>query len=200
MVNTCPSRRPSPPPTRDPGRLRGLQRRLTSSALDEVHLEIAPGQPEGVFVTAQQSSEVNSQPIGYWAGESYRRIAAAIRQSLAEEGLTQPQWWMLNHVAKGEWSQAALLDKLAPINANEQGLDLVHELDGLIERGWLTREPATEQLTLTPEGEAGRRQTWDRNGATHRGMIAGVSGPEYDACITVLQRIVGNLGGDPSPH
>ncbi len=151
-------------------------------------------------MTAQQSSEVQSQPIGYWTGEAYRHIAAAIRESLAEEGLTQPQWWMLNHVAKGEWRQDTLLDKLAPVNATEQNLDLVHELGGLIERGWLTREPATEQLTLTPEGEAGRRHTWDRNGATHHGMIAGVSEAEYDVCITVLQRIVGNLGGDPSPH
>ncbi len=151
-------------------------------------------------MTAQQGSEVNSQPIGYWTGEAYRRIAAAIRESLAEEELTQPQWWMLNHVAKGEWRQDALLDKLAPVNANEQGLNLVRELDGLIEQGWLTRVPTTEQLTLTPEGEAGRRQTWDRNRATHRGMIAGVSEAEYDVCITVLQRIVGNLGGDSSPH
>lgn len=151
-------------------------------------------------MTAEQSSEVKSQPIGYWTGEAYRHIAAAIRESLAEERLTQPQWWMLNHVAKGEWRQDALLDKLAPVNANEQGLNLAHELDGLIERGWLTREPATEHLTLTPEGEAGRRQTWDRNGAAHRSMIAGVSEAEYDVCITVLQRIVRNLGGDPSPR
>lgn len=159
-----------------------------------------PINPEGVFVTAQQSSEVKSQPIGYWTGEAYRHIAAAIRTSLAEEGLTQPQWWMLNHVANADWTPDALLDKLAPVNANEQDLLLVRELDGLIERGWLYREPATEQLVLTREGEAGRRQTWDRNGGTHRRMIAGVSEAEYDVCITVLQRIVGNLGGDPSPH
>ena len=151
-------------------------------------------------MTAQQSNEVNSQPIGYWTGEAYRRIATAIRASLAKEGLTQPQWWMLNHVAKGDWKQDALLDKLGRFNANEQGLDLLNEHDDLIERGWLTREPATEQLTLTAEGEAGRRRTWERNGDAHRSMIAGVSEAEYDACITVLQRIVGNLGGDPSPH
>ncbi len=151
-------------------------------------------------MTTTPNNEVTSQPIGYWTGEAYRLIAGAIRDSLATEGLTQPQWWMLNHVAKDQWTSAALLEKLAPVNANEQNLDLVQELDGLLQRGWLTDHPATQELSLTPEGEEGRRRTWDRNGATHRHMIAGVSDREYDDCIRVLQRIVGNLGGDPSPH
>ena len=107
---------------------------------------------------------------------------------------------MLNHLANGHWTRGALLDKLAPANANEQGMKLDQELDGLIERGWLIHDTATQKLNLTTAGEEGRQQTWERNGATHRAMIAGVSDAEYDDCIRVLQRIVGNLGGDPSPH
>ena len=149
---------------------------------------------------ASQSNEIKSQPIGYWTGEAYRHIARAIRQSLAAQNLTQPQWWMLNHVAKGEWTHDALLNKLAPFNANEQELDLDHELEDLIEREWMTHDTATQELHLTVRGEEGRQQAWQRNGATHRAMIAGVSDEEYDDCIRVLQHIVGNLGGDPSSH
>lgn len=60
--------------------------------------------------------------------------------------------------------------------------------------------PSDAALSLTTTGEAGRQQAWQRNSSTHRAMIAGVSDAEYDDCISVLQRIVGNLGGDPSPH
>lgn len=147
-----------------------------------------------------QSNEIQSQPIGYWTGEAYRHISRAIRRSLSAEDLTQPQWWMLNHVARRQWNQAALLSKLAPVNANEQNLDLMNELDDLIHRGWLTRDTETQELHLTARGVEGRQRTWERNGATHRSMVAGVSDEEYDDCIRVLQRIVGNLGGNPSSH
>lgn len=149
---------------------------------------------------ADQTNEIKSQPIGYWTGEAYRRIASAIRESLAAEGLTQPQWWTLNHVANGEWTRGALVEKLAPFSANEQGLDLDDELDDMLERGWVTHNAATEKLRLTTTGEEHRQQAWERNGATHRAMLGGVSDEEYDDCISVLQRVVGNLGGDPSPH
>ena len=152
------------------------------------------------MTAAAADNEIKSQPIGYWTGEAYRHIAAAIRESLATQGLTQPQWWMLNHVAKDHWTRSTLLVKLTPGNANEQGLDLDHEFDALVERGWLTQDTVTQQLSLTAQGETGRRQTWESNGAAHRRMIAGLTDEQYDDCIQILQRIVGNLGGDPSPH
>lgn len=145
-------------------------------------------------------NEIKSQPIGYWTGEAYRRIAGAIRESLAAEGLTQPQWWTLNHLANGEWTRGALVEKLAPFSANEQGLKLDEELDGVLERGWAMHDAATDKLSLTTTGHQHRLQAWERNGATHRAMLGGVSDAEYDDCISVLRRIVGNLGGDGSPH
>lgn len=147
-----------------------------------------------------QTNEIKSQPIGYWTGEAYRRIAGAIRASLAAEGLTQPQWWTLNHVANGEWTRSALVEKLAPFSADEQGLDLDEELDRLLEQGWATHDTVTDKLSLTTTGEEHRQRAWARNGATHRAMLDGVSDGQYDDCISILQRIVGNLGGDPSPH
>jgi hypothetical protein len=38
------------------------------------------------------------QPIGYWSGETYRTVVGRIRSDLALESLTQPHWWVLNHV------------------------------------------------------------------------------------------------------
>ncbi|SDG39735.1 hypothetical protein SAMN05216377_111163 [Pseudonocardia oroxyli] len=50
------------------------------------------------------------QPIGYWSGEAYRRIAAAIRESLAANALTRPQWWILNHLDGGPRSRDVLVE------------------------------------------------------------------------------------------
>ncbi|MFZ4283174.1 MarR family transcriptional regulator, partial [Streptomyces rhizosphaericola] len=36
------------------------------------------------------------QPIGYWSGAAHGATVAHIRAALAEHGLTQPPWWVLN--------------------------------------------------------------------------------------------------------
>jgi hypothetical protein len=43
------------------------------------------------MTTPYRREDLARQPIGYWSGEAYRRVADALRQSLAGSGLTQPQ-------------------------------------------------------------------------------------------------------------
>ena len=65
--------------------------------------------------TTHSREELGRQPIGYWSGEAYRRVAEAIRGSLAASGLTQPQWWILNRIedpSRG-WTRAGLVEELA---------------------------------------------------------------------------------------
>jgi hypothetical protein len=96
--------------------------------------------------------ELAAQPIGYWSGETYRRVVGRIRDELAVEGLTQPHWWTLNHVAgaPGTWTPAALRERLTPFD--DQDSDFGAVFDDLAARDWLTRDPATGTLTLTPAG------------------------------------------------
>ncbi|MGL5912112.1 MAG: hypothetical protein ACRCZP_19065, partial [Phycicoccus sp.] len=67
--------------------------------------------------------ELVAQPIGYWSGEAYRRIAAAIRESLAVNDLTQPQWWVLGRVVDTSraGTRSGLSEELAPYSAAEEG-------------------------------------------------------------------------------
>ncbi|NEE60965.1 MarR family transcriptional regulator, partial [Streptomyces sp. SID8455] len=38
------------------------------------------------------------QPIGYWSWAAHDATVTHIRSALAEHGLTQPPWWVINQV------------------------------------------------------------------------------------------------------
>jgi hypothetical protein len=73
------------------------------------------GEPATVTTTTCSQEDLVRQPIGYWSGEAYRRVADAIRSSLAANGLSQPQWWILNRLedTSRAWTRAGLVEELA---------------------------------------------------------------------------------------
>jgi uncharacterized protein (TIGR02246 family) len=133
-----------------------------------------------------------AQPIGYWSGEAYRRIAAAIRGTLAERGLSQPQWWILNHLDAGPHTRAELIEKLADYSTREEGRDIAAEFDALVESGLVD---AT--AVMTPAGRTRLAEAREHSSITQATIRNGVSDDEYARTIDVLRRMVGNLGGDP---
>ncbi|PIM71897.1 MarR family transcriptional regulator [Streptomyces sp. JV178] len=138
--------------------------------------------------------EVAAQPIGAWTGEAYRHVVGALRAQLAVEGLTQPHWWTLNHVAgePGRWTRATLVERLAKYE--DLGIDFDGVFDDLVARGWLTEDAGL--MTLTEAGEEGRLRARERNARVHRQMHEGVDTADFVTTINVLRRMVANLGGD----
>ncbi|MEU4358646.1 MarR family winged helix-turn-helix transcriptional regulator [Streptomyces virginiae] len=148
------------------------------------------------MTTAKQYSraQLAAQPIGYWSREVANLAIGALRTALAEEDLTQPHWWTLNHVAgaPGAWTRPTLTTKLAPYDDQHTDFDTVY--DDLTARGWLAE--TTDGMTLTEAGEAGRLRAQARNAKVHTAMRQGIDDAEYAATIDVLRRMAGNLGGD----
>ncbi|MER7585367.1 MarR family transcriptional regulator [Kitasatospora sp. NPDC097691] len=138
---------------------------------------------------------IAAQPIGAWSGEAYRRVVGGLREQLAAEGLTQPHWWTLNHVAgrPGGWNRTTLTERLTPYDDQDTAFDTV--FDDLIARGWLT-EHADASLTLTDDGEAGRLRARDRNLRIHERTHEGIAPEDFVTTINVLRRMVANLGGN----
>ncbi|MFI8320561.1 MarR family winged helix-turn-helix transcriptional regulator [Streptomyces sp. NPDC085529] len=138
--------------------------------------------------------EVAAQPIGAWSGLAYRSVVGALREQLAVEGLTQPHWWTLQHVAgdPGRWTRAALTDRLK--RWDDLGTDFDAVFDDLVGRGWLTEEAG--RMTLTEAGEEGRVRARERNARIHRQVHEGVDTADFVTTINVLRRMVANLGGD----
>jgi hypothetical protein len=139
--------------------------------------------------------ELTAQPIGYWTGAAYRAVVGRIRAELAVEQLTQPHWWVLNHVAgaPGTWQRDDLTDRLKPYD--DQQTDFPAVYDDLEKRGWLLRSPEGS-LTLTEEGEQGLARARERNHRAHTQMHQGITPEEYAATLTILRRVIDNLGGD----
>lgn len=135
-----------------------------------------------------------AEPIGYWTGAAYRAVVGRIRADLAVEGLTQPHWWILNHVAgaPGTWDRERLTARLA--RYDDQDTDFPAVFDDLRARGWVTE--AEGLLSLTEEGEQGRRRAGKRGSAAHARMHEGIPPADYAAALNVLRRVLDNLGED----
>lgn len=135
-----------------------------------------------------------AEPIGYWTGAAYRAVVGRIRADLAVEGLTQPHWWILNHVAgaPGSWARERLTARLARFD--DQDTDFAAVFGDLRARGWLTE--ADGLLTLTEEGERGRQRARSRGSAAHAQMHEGIAAADYAAALNVLRRVLDNLGED----
>ncbi|MEV2197152.1 MarR family transcriptional regulator [Streptomyces phaeochromogenes] len=146
-------------------------------------------------LTSYPRQQLAAQPIGYWTGAAYREVVGRIRKELATESLTQPHWWILNHVAASpaHWTRAELTAKLT--RYDDQGIDFSEVFADLANRSWTT-EDATGTLTLTEAGEAGRIRAKERNLRAHEQTHAGITEDEYVATLDVLRRVIANLGGD----
>ncbi|MGH3803501.1 MAG: MarR family winged helix-turn-helix transcriptional regulator [Pseudonocardiaceae bacterium] len=149
-------------------------------------------------MTEESSQAVLRQPIGFWTGEAHQQVGAKLRRTLADNNLSQPQWWMLNHLDSESWSRDALLDRLAPYNTNEEGRDLATELDRLLDRGLVSTGCSGDGLAITSDGIEVLTVSRRLNGAANHAMLAGVSDDDLVTCINVLRVIVRNLGGDDS--
>ena len=116
------------------------------------------------------AARLTAQPIGYWTGQAHRAVTSRIRSDLALEGLSQPHWWVLNHVdgGLGSWNAADLGERLRPFD--DQGADFDAVIDDLLDRGWLLAEPigAGGALRLTAEGAAGLERARRRGGSATR--------------------------------
>ncbi|MFE2376050.1 MarR family transcriptional regulator [Streptomyces sp. NPDC059398] len=148
----------------------------------------------GMTLREYAQEELAAQPIGAWTGEASRLVVGAIRAQLAVEGLTQPHWWTLNHVAgaPGTWTRAALIERLA--KWDDLGIDFNGVFDDLIARGWLTEEAGF--MKLTEAGEDGRVRATERSLRVHRQVHEDIDTADFVTTINVLRRMVANLGGE----
>ncbi|MFE0644432.1 MarR family transcriptional regulator [Streptomyces sp. NPDC058877] len=145
-------------------------------------------------ITEYSRDRLAAQPIGYWSGAANEIIIGGIRAALAEEGLTQPHWWILNHVAGDpeQWTRVSLTDKLSPYDRQETDFEAVYA--DLASRGWIA-EPGG-RLTLTEAGEEGRQRAKAHVLEVHEQIHNGVDTADYVTTLNVLRRMIANLGGN----
>jgi hypothetical protein len=131
------------------------------------------------------------RPIGYWLKHLDRLIEDSFSQALATDELARRHWQVLNTLAHGPASPAALTLALEPFlsgNAAQQA----KTVDDLIHRGWACQDQ-DGRLCLTPHGQTAHQKTRQRVQRTRDLLIRGVSTDEYAAVIDTLARMAANL-------
>ncbi|WP_137993439.1 MarR family winged helix-turn-helix transcriptional regulator [Streptomyces vilmorinianum] len=146
---------------------------------------------------SHDDAELVNQPIGYWTWAANKTLTAYVRGRLAAIGITQPQWWVLHQVLHSE--TGATRDEV--ITAQQANLDvgagLAPDIDLLVERKLLVAD-AAGRLRITEEGRALHQRAAETQRANRERVHAGIPDEEYLITLKVLQRMMGNAGGDVS--
>ncbi|WP_097871144.1 MarR family winged helix-turn-helix transcriptional regulator [Streptomyces sp. rh34] len=141
------------------------------------------------------------QPIGYWSWAAHEATVTHIRSALAEHGLTQPPWWVLNQLdTAGEEGRgrAELVTMLS--GYLDTGADGMEEaVESLLERGLVT-EDSGAGLRMPPEGRALREKAYARVSRASAEIHEGIPEAEFVAALKVLQRMIHNVGGKAWHH
>ncbi|MER0241641.1 MarR family winged helix-turn-helix transcriptional regulator [Streptomyces sp. HSW2009] len=144
-------------------------------------------------------AELAGQPAAYWTGVAYEALIAFTRARQAEQGYTQPQFWLLRNLSVNDISpdgegmslsalRAAMASYLRPED------DLAAEAAVLVERGWLRRD-AEDRLWLTEAGEQARVDLGRNAPAIRAALHEGITDADYVTTLKVLQRLISNAGG-----
>ncbi|MFM9445832.1 MarR family winged helix-turn-helix transcriptional regulator [Streptomyces acidiscabies] len=143
--------------------------------------------------TAQDDgdSPEHARPAAYWTWAVTRAILRHSRDELAAVDLTQPQWWVLNHVdaVEGGLTRAELGDRLDAFTDEFEARDLERAADGLVHRGWLTGG----RLVLTDAGRVALTRGRQVMAGVRARIHEGVSDEEYAVAVGVLRRMIRNL-------
>ncbi|MFJ3588480.1 MarR family winged helix-turn-helix transcriptional regulator [Streptomyces sp. NPDC090231] len=140
------------------------------------------------------------QPIGYWSWAAHIATVGHIRSALAEHGLTQPRWWVLNQLADADDSgrpRAEVVDLLRGYLDVGDGME--PEVDALIDQALITQDAGT-RLRLTPEGSELRTRAHTRVSRASAEIHDGIAPEEFVRTMKVLQRMIHNVGGKAWHH
>lgn len=84
------------------------------------------------------------QPIGYWSWAAHEATVTHIRAALAEHGLTQPPWWVINQLVDADDTGRPRAEVVAMLRGYlHVGDGLEPEIDTLIARGLVTQDTTT---------------------------------------------------------
>jgi DNA-binding MarR family transcriptional regulator len=131
--------------------------------------------------------------FGFLLKDLTRRYVQRFEQRASAMALTLPQCKALVRLEKNEGVSQARLAELADVEpmAMVRILDRM-EADGLIERRPDPSDRRARCLFLKPKAKALLAQIWHMGDLTRAELFAGVSRPEREAFLAVLERIYAN--------
>ncbi|MFI9205763.1 MarR family winged helix-turn-helix transcriptional regulator [Streptomyces sp. NPDC053048] len=137
-----------------------------------------------------------AQPIGYWSWVAHEAVIRHIRTAMAHVDITQPQWWILNHVhnaGEAGLRREQIGERLRPV-VGIGSPEIGQAADSLLARGWLTAD-GDGLLHLTDAGREAKARTKEVVTRVRSEIHDGITDEEYVAALRVLRRMIDNTGG-----
>ncbi|MFD7166499.1 MarR family winged helix-turn-helix transcriptional regulator [Streptomyces violascens] len=149
------------------------------------------------FTPTHDDAGLATQPIGYWSWAASNAVVTRILGMLAEQGLTQPQWWILNQTTtpRPRAEVVTMLQGYLEVGSTA----IADGIDELVVRGLLTQD-VDEHIELTGTGRELRERTAARQGEMRELIHAGITDEEYVRTLKVLQRMIHNVDGKAWHH
>lgn len=149
-------------------------------------------------LTTPRSDDANlaGQPIGYWSHATHKAVIRHIRGALATQDVTQPQWWVLNRTiaVEGGLSREELRHALT-VNLDHAPEEIDQALDALVARDWVTaREDGL--YVVTEAGREAKDRVFEVVKKVRAEIHAGITDEEYAAALSVMRRMIKNVGAD----
>jgi DNA-binding MarR family transcriptional regulator len=135
--------------------------------------------------------EPDRRPIGYWLKHLDRLIDGALERALATDGLSRRHWQVLNSLAAGPGTRAALAATLRPFVGDDASAvePVIHDI---LARGWI-REVVNGGLEISEQGRSAHEAAMQRVAATREVLRRGITDDEYLTVIGILKRMSSNL-------
>jgi DNA-binding MarR family transcriptional regulator len=141
--------------------------------------------------------EPERRPIGYWLKHLDRLIDQAFERALDADGLTRRHWQVLNTLAAGPTTNAALTAALQPfVQGESMTIEVI--ITDFLDRGWVRNVP-DGGVEISERGRAAHEAAMQRVAETRQALRCGITDDEYVAVIRILQRMASNLESRPMP-
>jgi hypothetical protein len=135
--------------------------------------------------------EPERRPIGYWLKHLDRLIDQAFERALDADGLTRRHWQVLNTLAAGPSTNAALTAALQPfVEDDAKAVEVVR--NDFLGRGWVRNIP-DGGLEISEQGRTAHEAAMQRVAETRQALRRGITDDEHVSVIRILQRMASNL-------
>jgi DNA-binding MarR family transcriptional regulator len=135
--------------------------------------------------------EPERRPIGYWLKHLDRLIDEAFERALDADGLTRRHWQVLNTLAAGPSTAAALTAALQPfVQEDAKAVEVI--INDFFDRGWVRNVP-DGGVEISERGRAVHEAAMKRVAETRQDLRRGITDDEYVSVVRILQRMASNL-------
>ncbi|TWW00611.1 MarR family winged helix-turn-helix transcriptional regulator [Chitinophaga pinensis] len=132
-----------------------------------------------------------NKPLGWYLKEADKRITAFLNDEFADLSISRHHWMIMQRIAdEGSIVTWEFFQEIKSTVSVQQFGEIIQSM---LDRGWVTVS-VEDKCIFTAEGMEAYRQIGIMQQERSGRMLNGITEAEYNLMISVLNRIIGNIG------